>query len=205
VTSITLGPTVCTVPSGHKKLAREGKVFVWQGHDVASQGSGDVYACSPQHPKGVKLLSVSAICESPTGCGDESADTSVRIVGRWVAVAVKDDQGDYGGVAVWDTHASKPALVHSINDLDLVQGPYDLALRADGAAAYAYQTIGGGGATDDLLYACESDARGLRRIAKFVEPESYQGTRALLTGVRFGGGEVLLCTERGELESAQIP
>jgi hypothetical protein len=203
--AVTITPTACRVPAHEQKLARDGKVYVWADHSVENSGSGNVYACSPQHPNGVRLLSFDVICMSPTGCGNLPANVDVRFAGRWVAVAGQDNQGTYGGFAVWDTKSSRPAQSHSFNDLDLVQGAYDPALRSDGAAAYAYQTTGGGGRTVDLLYACDSGCPSLKRVASYSEPWSYQGARPLLRGVRFGAGELLSWTEDGVPESVPIP
>jgi hypothetical protein len=180
-------------------------VYVWANYSVENSGSGSIYACSPRYPKGVRLLSLDAICMSPHGCGNLPANVDVRFAGQWVAVAAQDNQGAYGGFAVWDTKRSRPAQSHSFNDLDLVQGAYDPALRSDGAAAYAYQTTGNGGKTVDLLYACDSGCPGLKRVASYSEPSSYQGTRALLSGIQFGSGDLLLWTDDGVHESMPIP
>jgi hypothetical protein len=200
---VTITPLVCGVPAHEQKLARDGKVYVWADYSVENSGSGNVYACSPQHPKGVTLLSFDAICMSPTGCGDAlTANVDVRFAGQWVAVAGQDNEGDYGGFAVWDTKRSRPAQSHSF--YPQVQGAYDPALRSDGAAAYAYQTLGKGGSTVDLLYACDSGCPSLKRVASYTEPSSYQGTRALLSSVRFGFHDLLRWTEDGVPESVPI-
>jgi len=153
----------------------------------------------------VKLLTFQYICGSPTGCGAQGGYTDVRFAGPWIAVAAGDST-PFGAVALWDTRRSPRARVVAswlVPD-DFPMGPYGLALRADGALAYADQTVNNSGATVDVLHVCDSGCPSVRRLAWFVEPESYAGSRALLAGIRFAANGDLLWHDAGRPHTARI-
>jgi hypothetical protein len=197
---------VCRVPAGESSVARHEGVVVWEDPRVSEASVGSVYACSPQHPGAVKLLTFQFICGSPTGCGPQAGYTDVRFAGPWVAVAAGDPT-PFGAVASWDSRGSPHARVVAswlVPD-DFPMGPYDLALRADGALAYADQTVDNSGATVDVLHVCDSGCPSVRRLARFVEPESYDGSRALLAGIRFAANGDLLWRDARRPQTARIP
>jgi hypothetical protein len=209
VSSGAAGPNsaaACRVPAGESPVARHGGVVVWEDPGVSEASSGSVYACSPRHAGRVKLLTFQYICGSPTGCGAQGGYTDVRFAGPWVAVAAGDPT-PFGAVALWDTRGSPRARVVAswlVPD-DFPSGPYGLALRADGALAYADQTVSNSGATLDVLHVCDSECPSVRRLARFVEPESYAGSRALLAGIRFAANGDLRWRDGDSPHTAHIP
>lgn len=200
------GATACRVPAGQSAVARHDGVIVWESPGVSIDSSGSVYACSPRHAGTVTLLTFQYICGSPTGCGGQGGYTDARFAGPWVAVAAGDPT-PFGAVAEWDTRGSHAARVVAswLEPDDFPAGPYGLALRPDGALAYADQTVNNAGATVDVLHACDSGCPSVRRVSSFVEPGSYEGSRPLLAAIRFAADGELQWRDRGHLHAARIP
>jgi hypothetical protein len=196
----------CRAPVGESSLARHDGVVVWEDPGVAQASSGSVYACSPGNRRSVKLLTFQYICGSPTGCGAQGGYTNVRFAGPWVAVAAGDPT-PFGAVALWNTRGTRGSRVIAswLRPDDFPGGPYALALRADGALAYADQTVNSSGATVDVLHVCDSGCLRVRRLTQFVEPGSYTGSKALLADIRFGAKDQLQWLEAGRVHTARIP
>lgn len=91
----------------------------------------------------------------------------------------------------------------------LVGGParidsYALALRADGALAFAYQDINNNFRYFDALDACGTGCHHVRRLDKLFEPANSTGRRRLLTDVHFGGDKYLFWRDAGRLREARL-
>jgi hypothetical protein len=176
----------CTVPVGESSLGRHGSLRVWEDPTVPGGGSGSIYACSARHPVPVKLLTApNSPCPSPTGCydWDHWGFTEMRVAGDWVAVAASSKSGPLL-IGLWDSAGKRPARV--VANVDATLKTSALALRADGALAYAYSTVDNAFNFVDLLYACGSGCLHVSRLDTFRE----RG-RSRLADVRFGGHDSL--------------
>lgn len=198
--------TGCRLPAGQWLLAHHNHVLVWTNPSVPGGSWGRIYACSPSQTAAVAVVTVyNPICPSPTGCTDWDQWNYIRatIAGSWVAASgAFTGSGDW--IGLWNSRAPRaPRQVAVLPGGAAGIDTYALALRPDGALAFAYQDIDNF-RYFDALDACGGGCRNLRRLDTVLYPASSIGQRQLLTDVHFGASKHLFWRDDGRLRKTRL-
>lgn len=193
-------PAECRLPVGEWLLARHDNVLVWRDPSVPDGSFGRIFTCSPSHPAPVAIVSVlNQVCPSPTGCVASNLwnYAVAKITGPWVVVSAALTSS-VDGIGLWNSAAGPaPRRVATLPGGPAGIDSYGLALRSDGAVAFAYQNITSSFRYLDALDACGRGCRSVRRIDTALEPASTKGSHQLLSDVHFGGNGRLLWRDTG--------